>query len=108
MARNLTMMTDFYEFTMSQTYFKAGKKDEVAVFDAFFRKNPLNGGYGVMGGVDKIIDFIKNIHFTEEDINYLRNTGQFSEDFLEYLKDFKFTGDLYAIPDEHQYLLMNL
>ena len=56
--RNLTMMTDFYEFTMSQAYFNAGKKDEIAVFDAFFRKNPLKGGYGVMGGVDRIIDFI--------------------------------------------------
>ena len=71
--RNLTMMTDFYELTMSQAYFKAGKKDEVAVFDAFFRKNPLGGGYGVMGGVDRIIDFIKNAHFTDEDIEYLRS-----------------------------------
>ena len=97
--KNLTMMTDFYELTMSQAYFKAGKKDEIAVFDAFFRKNPLGGGYGVMGGVDRIIDFIKNAHFSEEDIDYLRSTGQFTEDFLTYLKDFKFTGDLYAIPD---------
>ena len=97
--KNLTMMTDFYELTMSQAYFKAGKKDEVAVFDAFFRKNPLGGGYGVMGGVDRIIDFIKNAHFNEEDINYLRSTGQFTEDFLEYLKGFKFTGSISAIPD---------
>lgn len=97
--RNLTMMTDFYELTMSQAYFKAGKEDEVAVFDAFFRKNPLGGGYGVMGGVDRIIDFIKNAHFNEEDINYLRSTGQFTEDFLEYLKGFKFTGSISAIPD---------
>ena len=97
--RNLTMMTDFYELTMSQAYFKAGKKDEVAVFDAFFRKNPLGGGYGVMGGVDRIIDFIKNAHFNEEDINYLRSTGQFTEDFLKYLKGFKFTGSISAIPD---------
>ena len=97
--RNLTMMTDFYELTMSQAYFKAGKKDEVAVFDAFFRKNPLGGGYGVMGGVDRIIDFIKNAHFNEEDITYLRSTGQFTEDFLEYLKGFKFTGSISAIPD---------
>ena len=97
--RNLTMMTDFYELTMSQAYFKAGKKDEVAVFDAFFRKNPLGGGYGVMGGVDRIIDFIKNDHFNEEDITYLRSTGQFTEDFLEYLKGFKFTGSISAIPD---------
>ena len=96
---NLTMMTDFYELTMSQAYFKAGKKDEIAVFDAFFRKNPLNGGYGVMGGVDKIISFIQNAHFNEEDIIYLRSTGQFTEDFLAYLKDFKFTGSIYAIPD---------
>jgi nicotinate phosphoribosyltransferase len=72
MARNLTMMTDFYEFTMSQAYFKAGKKDETVLFDAFFRKNPLKGGYGVMGGVDKIIDFIKNIHFTEEELKLIK------------------------------------
>ena len=97
--RNLTMMTDFYELTMSQAYFKAGKKDEVAVFDAFFRKNPLGGGYGVMGGVDRIIGFIKNAHFNEEDIAYLRSTGQFTEDFLDYLKGFKFTGSISAIPD---------
>ena len=97
--RNLTMMTDFYELTMSQAYYKAGKKDEVAVFDAFFRKNPLGGGYGVMGGIDRIIEFIKNAHFNEEDIKYLRSTGQFDEDFLSYLKSFKFSGSIYAIPD---------
>lgn len=99
MGRNLTMMTDFYELTMSQAYFKAGKKDEIAVFDAFYRKNPLDGGYGLMGGVDKIIHFIKNIKFTSEDIEYLRGTGQFTEDFLEYLRNFKFTGSIYAVPD---------
>ena len=97
--RNLTMMTDFYEFTMSQAYFNAGKKDEIAVFDAFFRKNPLSGGYGVMGGVDRIIDFIKNTRFTDEDIKYLRSTNQFTEEFLEYLRNFKFTGSIFAIPD---------
>lgn len=97
--RNLTMMTDFYELTMSQAYFNAGKKDEEAVFDAFFRKNPLDGGYAVMGGVDRIINFINNAHFNEEDIEYLRQTGQFTEEFLNYLKDFKFTGSIYAVPD---------
>ena len=97
--RNLTMMTDFYEFTMSQAYFNAGKRDEIAVFDAFFRKNPLGGGYGVMGGVDRIIDFIKNARFTDEDIKYLRSTNQFTEEFLKYLSEFKFTGSIYAIPD---------
>ncbi len=96
---NETMFTDFYELTMSQAYFKAGKKDELVVFDAFFRKNPLNGGYGVMGGVDRIIEYIQNIKFTDEDIEYLRSTGQFNEDFLEYLRNFKFTGNIYAIPD---------
>ena len=99
MEKNLTMMTDFYELTMSQTYFNAGKKDEIAVFDAFFRKNPLNGGYGVMGGIDQIIDLVKNAHFTEPDINFLRKTNQFTEEFLQYLKNFKFTGTIYAIPD---------
>ena len=97
--RNLTMMTDFYELTMGETYFKAGKKDEIAVFDAFFRKNPLTGGYGVMGGVDRIIEFIKQAHFTDGDIEYLRSTKQFSPEFLSYLRDFKFTGSIYAIPD---------
>ncbi|MBR4694048.1 MAG: nicotinate phosphoribosyltransferase [Bacilli bacterium] len=97
--RNLTMMTDFYELTMGETYLKSGKKDEIAVFDAFFRNNPLGGGYGVMGGVDRIIEFIKKAHFTNGDIEYLRGTKQFSEEFLNYLKDFKFTGNIYAIPD---------
>jgi len=96
---NMTMMTDFYELTMSQTYFKAGKKDEIAVFDAFFRKNPFGKGYGLMGGVDRIIEYIKNFHFTEDDINYLRSTNQFEEDFLEYLRNLRFTGSIYAIPD---------
>lgn len=99
MENNYTLMTDFYELTMSQAYFNAGKKDEEAVFDAFFRKNPLDGGYAVMGGVDRIIDFIKNIKFTDCDIEYLRSTGQFNEEFLAYLKDFKFTGSIYAVPD---------
>lgn len=99
MARNLTMMTDFYEFTMSQVYFNSGKKNEEVVFDAFFRSNPFGKGYAVMGGVDRIIDFILNAHFEEEDIQYLRETAQFSENFLEYLKNFKFTGTIYAVPD---------
>ena len=95
----MTMMTDFYELTMSQTYFNSNKKDEIAVFDAFYRKNPQNGGYGIMGGLDKITDYINNLHFTKEDIAYLRSTNQFTEEFLKYLETFKFTGDIYAIPD---------
>ncbi len=96
---NKTMMTDFYELTMAQTYFDAGKKDEIAYFDTFFRKNPFEGGYTITNGLDNIIEYINNFEFTEEDINYLRETGNFTEEFLEYLKNMRFTGDIYAIPD---------
>ena len=99
MKRNLTMMTDLYELTMSQVYFSKGKEKEEAVFDAFFRKNPFDKGYGVMGGINHIIDYIKNFHFTDEDIDYLRSKGMFTEDFLKYLRNLKFTGSIYAIPD---------
>ncbi|MDE5888791.1 MAG: nicotinate phosphoribosyltransferase, partial [Bacilli bacterium] len=94
--RNLTMMTDLYELTMSQVYYSKHKENEIAVFDAFFRTNPFGKGYGVMGGLHNIIEYIKNVHFDEEDINYLRSTGLFKEDFLDYLRNFKFTGSVYA------------
>ena len=97
--KNKTLRTDFYELTMAQTYFKLGKKDEQLYFDMFFRKNPFGGGYTLSGGLDETIEYIKNLHFDEEQIAYLRKTGKFSEDFLEYLKDFKFEGDIYAVPD---------
>lgn len=97
--RNKTLRTDFYELTMAQTYFKLGKKDEELYFDLFFRKHPFKGGYTLSGGLDETIEYIKNLHFDEEQIAYLRKTGKFGEDFLEYLKDFKFTGDIYAVPD---------
>lgn len=96
---NKTMMTDFYELTMAQTYFDSGKKDEVAYFDVFFRKNPFEGGYTITNGLDNIIEYINNFSFEEEDIEYLRSTNCFKEEFLNYLKDLKFTGDIYAIPD---------
>lgn len=96
---NKTMMTDFYELTMAQTYFDSGKKDEVAYFDVFFRKNPFEGGYTITNGLDNIIEYINNFSFDEEDIEYLRSTNCFKEEFLNYLKDLKFTGDIYAIPD---------
>lgn len=93
------METDFYEFTMSQAYFNEGKKDEIVYFDGFFRKIPFDHGYAVMAGGDEVIEFIRNIHFTEEDIAYLRSLNKFTEPFLEYLKNFKFTGDIDLIPD---------
>ena len=97
--KNNTMVIDFYEFTMAQTYFDKGEVDREVYFDVFFRTNPFNGGYAVNGGLDNIIEYINNFKFTEEDIEYLRGTGKFTEEFLAYLKDIKFTGDIYAIPD---------
>ena len=96
---NKTLVTDLYELTMAQTYFNEGKKDEILYFDIFFRENPFEGGYTISGGLEEIIDYIMNFHFTEEEISYLRSLGNFKEEFLEYLKDIKFTGDIYAVPD---------
>lgn len=97
--RNLSMLSDFYEFTMAAGYFENGMKDRVAVFDAFYRKNPDGGGYAIFAGLNDVIDFIKNLHFTEDDIEYFRETENFSEEFLEYLSNFKFTGDVWAFPE---------
>lgn len=96
---NKTMMTDYYEVTMSQAYFDQGCKEEMAYFDVFYRSNPFHGGYLMTGGLGEIIEYIKNFKITEEDIDYLRGQGCFSEEFLAYLKDLKFTGDIYAMPD---------
>ena len=96
---NKTMMTDFYELTMAQVYFDQGKKDEIGYFDIFFRTNPFNGGYTMTGGLQETIEYLQNLNFDDEDIEFLRSTGSFSEEFLNYLKDLKFTGDVYAMPD---------
>lgn len=96
---NRTLMTDFYELTMAQTYFDEGKKDEIVYFDVFMRKNPFGGGYTITNGLDQTINYLKNFRFEEQHINYLRSLNKFSEEFLTYLKDLKFTGDIYAIPD---------
>lgn len=96
---NKTLMTDFYELTMGQTYFDEGKQDEKVVFDIFFRKNPFNGGYTISGGLDETIKFIENFHFGEKEIEYLRSLGKFSDEYLDYLSNLKFTGDVYAVPD---------
>lgn len=97
--RNLSLLSDFYEFTMANGYFNNGMKDTVAIFDAFYRNNPDGGGYSIFAGLDDIIDYVKNLSFSASDIEYLRKEGNFSEDFLEYLKDFKFTGDIWAYPE---------
>ncbi len=97
--RNLTLVMDFYELTMSQVYFNEGKMDEEVTFDLFYRKNPDNAGYAVCAGLDQAIDLVLNFSFTADDINYLRSTNCFNEAFLEYLSNFKFKGDIYAIPE---------
>ncbi len=97
--RNLTMLMDYYELTMSNGYFMKGFKDKIVVFDMFYRKNPENGGFVVSAGLEQLIDYIENMHFTEDDIEYLRGKGEFSEEFLRYLSDFKFTGTIEAIPE---------
>ncbi|MCH5162937.1 MAG: nicotinate phosphoribosyltransferase [Clostridiales bacterium] len=94
--RNLTMMTDLYQLTMMNGYFLEGKADSTSVFDLFFRqKNTMN--YAVYAGLDQAIDYIKNLHFSKDDIEYLHSLGIFHKDFLEYLKGFKFTGDMYSV-----------
>ena len=98
LPRNYTLATDEYEYTMANGYLLSGMKDTEAVFDVFFRKIPNNGGYAIMAGLDKVIDYIKNLKFTEKELNYFKRNG-YSEEFINYLKDFKFTGDIYAIPD---------
>mgnify|MGYP000404540940 CR=1 FL=1 len=96
--RNLTLLTDLYELTMMQGYYEKGQNEKV-IFDVFFRQNPCNNGYSVCAGLDQVIDYIKNLHFTYEDVDYLRGLGIFKEDFLHYLSGFHFSGDIYAIPE---------
>ena len=96
--RNLTLMTDLYELTMMQGYFK-NPIHETVIFDAFYRTNPCGNGYAIAAGLDQVIDYIKNLHFEKEDIVYLRSLDIFEEDFLDYLSQFHFTGDIYAIPE---------
>ena len=98
-TENYTMLTDFYEITMANGFFNEGYKDRTVYFDLFFRTVPDGGGFAIMAGVEQAIDYLKNLHFSEEDIEYLRGKNLFSEGFLGYLKDFKFTCDVWAIPE---------
>lgn len=94
--RNLTMVMDLYEMTMANGYFNDQDKDSRVAFDVFYRKNPDGGGFAVFAGLEQILEYMENLHFEEEDLAYFRSLGLFSEDFLAYLKDFHFKGDLYA------------
>ena len=97
--QNLTLLTDLYELTMMQGYFKHNEENRTVIFDAFYRNNPCGGGYAVMCGVEQLINYIKELHFAPQDIAYLRGLGIFDEDFLDYLAHFKFTGSIWAIPE---------
>ena len=97
-AQNLTLLTDLYELTMMQGYFK-NPVQETVIFDAFYRSNPCGNGFAIAAGLDQVIDYIKNLHFAKEDVDYLRSLQIFDEDFLNYLENFHFTGDVYAIPE---------
>ena len=97
--RNLTMLTDFYEFTMANGYLKNGLADRIAYFDMFFRRIPDNGGYAIMAGVEQLCQYLQNLSFSEEDIEYLRSKNCFCEEFLEYMRNFKFECDVWAIPE---------
>ena len=96
---NMTMLCDFYELTMGNGYFKAGYKDRITHFDLYFRSVPDQGGYAIAAGLEQVIDYIQDLHFDEEDIQYLRDRKMFDEEFLDYLANFQFTGDIYAIPE---------
>ena len=97
-ATNLTLLTDLYELTMMQGYFK-NPSDQIVVFDAFYRRNPCDGGYAISCGLADVIEYIKNLHFSYDDIQYLKSLNIFEDDFLDYLAGFHFTGDIWGIPE---------
>lgn len=99
MFKNLTMLTDLYQLTMINGYFKKNTHEDIAVFDVFFRKNVCEGGYTITCGIDEVVDYIKSLKFSDSDLEYLKNLDLFEDDFLKFLKDFKFTGDIYAVED---------
>ena len=99
MVNKLELVADFYEFTMSNGYFLRNMNNKIAYFDVFFRKIPDNGGYVIVAGLEQVIDYVKNLKFTDDDISYLKVQNKFSDGFLDYLKKFKFTGDIWAIPE---------
>ncbi len=97
-SRNLTMLVDFYELTMANGYFSSGLKDTIAYFDMFFRSTPDAGGFAIMAGVEQLTEYLENLHFTDRDISFLRSKG-FKAEFLDYLADFKFNCDVWAVPE---------
>ncbi|MGN0687976.1 MAG: nicotinate phosphoribosyltransferase [Oscillospiraceae bacterium] len=97
--RNCTMLCDFYQLTMGNGYYKTKHAERIAYFDMFFRRVPDGGGYAIAAGLEQVVEYISNLHFTEEDIQFLRGKGCFDEGFLQYLRSFRFTGDIWAVPE---------
>ena len=98
-GRDFALLTDLYELTMMQGYFRNKDRNETVIFDAFYRNNPMDSGYSICAGLEQVIDYIENLHFTSEDIAFLRSKNIFDEGFLDYLLHFRFTGDIYAVPE---------
>ena len=98
-SRNLTMVMDLYELTMANGYFNDGDREARVAFDVFYRKNPDRGGFAIFAGLEQIVEYVENLHFSKEDVDYLRSLNTFTEDFLNYLESFKFSGDIYALPE---------
>ena len=96
---NYTMLCDFYELTMGNGYYVSGMKDTMTYFDLFYRTVPDQGGFAIAAGLEQAVDYIRDLHFDDEDIAYLRSRGIFDEGFLDYLRNFKFTGDVWAVPE---------
>ena len=96
---NYSMLTDFYEYTMANGYFLNGWKDRIVYFDIFFRQIPDGGGFAIAAGLEQFIEYIENLHFDPEDIEYFRSKGCFDEGFLKYLSEFRFRGDIWAVPE---------
>ena len=96
---NLTMLCDYYELTMGNGYFDHGMDDKITYFDVFYRQNPDKGGFAIAAGLEQVVEYIQDLHFDDEDIEYLRGRRMFSEEFLEYLRNFKFEGDIWAVPE---------
>lgn len=99
MFNDLTLLTDLYELTMMQAYFKNKNKNQIVVFDMFYRENPFGSGYAICCGIEQVVEYVKNLNFSKEDITYLKGLGIFEEDFINYLENFKFSGDIYAIKE---------
>ncbi len=97
--RNLSMVMDMYELTMSNGYFNQNSEETLVAFDVFYRKNPDNAGFSIFAGLEQTVEYIQNLHFAPDDVEYLRSRNLFTEDFLDYLLHFRFRGDMYAMPE---------